>query len=89
MGRPEAWIVTEDGLVLTGESVGASGTALGEMVFTTGMTGYQEAMTDPSYYGQILTFAAPMVGNYGTGPQAMESDRPWPHAVLMARAGNL
>lgn len=88
MGRPEAWIVTEDGLVLTGESVGASGTALGEMVFTTGMTGYQEAMTDPSYYGQILTFAAPMVGNYGTGPQAMESDRPWPHAVLMARAGN-
>jgi carbamoyl-phosphate synthase small subunit len=85
---PRAWIVTEDGLVLEGHSVGATGTALGEMVFTTGMTGYQEAVTDPSYHGQILTFAAPMVGNYGTGPRSMESDRPWPQAVVMARAGN-
>jgi carbamoyl-phosphate synthase small subunit len=89
MAAPTAWIVTEDGLVLRGRSVGTPGTALGEMVFTTGMTGYQEAVTDPSYHGQILTFAAPMVGNYGTGPQAMESDRPWPPAVLMARAGNM
>ncbi len=88
MTRPSAWIVTEDGLVLAGVSVGAPGTALGEMVFTTGMTGYQESVTDPSYHGQILTFAAPMIGNYGTGPQAMESDTPWPPAVLMARAGN-
>jgi len=87
-GNP-AWIVTEDGLALEGRSVGAPGTALGEMVFTTGMTGYQEAVTDPSYHGQILTFAAPMIGNYGTGAHAMESDRPWPPAVLMARAGNM
>lgn len=84
-----AWIVTEDGLVLEGRSVGTPGTALGEMVFTTGMTGYQEAVTDPSYHGQILTFAAPMIGNYGTGPQCMESARPWPPAVVMARAGNM
>jgi carbamoyl-phosphate synthase small subunit len=89
MADVAAWIVTEDGLVLRGRSVGAPGTALGEMVFTTGMTGYQEAVTDPSYHGQILTFAAPMVGNYGTGPGCMESDRPWPAAVLMARAGNM
>jgi len=89
MGGAAAWIVTEDGLVLRGHSVGAPGTALGEMVFTTGMTGYQEAVTDPSYHGQILTFAAPMVGNYGTGPQCMESGRVWPPAVLMARAGNM
>lgn len=89
MGGATAWIVTEDGLVLEGRAVGAPGTALGEMVFTTGMTGYQEAITDPSYHGQILTFAAPMVGNYGTGPQSMESGRAWPPAVLMARAGNM
>ncbi len=86
--RPTAIVVTEDGLVLDGVSVAAHGTALGEMVFTTGMTGYQEAVTDPSYHGQILTFAAPMVGNYGTGPEYQESDTPWTPAVIMARAGN-
>jgi len=83
-----AVLVLEDGLVLTGRSVGAPGTALGEMVFTTGMTGYQEAVTDPSYMGQILTFAAPMIGNYGTGPHLMESLRPRAEAVVMARAGD-
>ena len=62
--------VLEDGLVLEARSVAASGTALGEMVFTTGMTGYQEAVTDPSYLGQILCFAAPMIGNHGAGPGA-------------------
>ena len=66
----------------------APGTALGEMVFTTGMTGYQEAVTDPSYLGQILCFTAPMIGNYGAGPGHDESDRPWPGAVIMARAGD-
>lgn len=81
-------LVLEDGLVLRGRSVAAPGTALGEMVFTTGMTGYQEAVTDPSYSGQLLCFAAPMIGNYGVGPQAMESDQVWPGAVVMARAGN-
>jgi carbamoyl-phosphate synthase small subunit len=83
-----ARVVLEDGLVLEGRSVAASGTALGEMVFTTGMSGYQEAVTDPSYLGQILCFAAPMIGNYGAGPAHAESDRPWPGAVLMARAGD-
>ncbi len=58
------------------------------MVFTTGMTGYQEAVTDPSYLGQILCFAAPMIGNYGAGPGHDESARPWPGAVVMARAGD-
>ena len=81
-------LALEDGLVLTGRSVGAPGTALGEMVFTTGMTGYQEAVTDPSYAGQLLCFAAPMIGNYGVGDDGWESDRVWPGAVLMARAGN-
>jgi carbamoyl-phosphate synthase small subunit len=81
-------VALEDGLVLEGRSVGGEGTALGEMVFTTGMTGYQEAVTDPSYLGQVLAFTAPMVGNYGTGPEAMESPRAWPAGVLMTRAGN-
>jgi carbamoyl-phosphate synthase small subunit len=83
-----AWVATEDGLVLEARGVAAPGTALGEMVFTTGMTGYQEAVTDPSYHGQILTFAAPMIGNYGAGAGAAESPRAWPPAVVMARAGN-
>lgn len=83
-----AVIVLEDGLVLEARSVGAPGTALGEMVFTTGMTGYQEAVTDPSYHGQILCFAAPMIGNYGAGPAHDESSQPWAQAVIMARAGN-
>ena len=83
--RP-AIVALEDGLVLHGRAVAAGGTALGEMVFTTGMSGYQEALTDPSYLGQILTFAAPMIGNYGTGSHAMESDRVSAHGVIMARS---
>lgn len=84
-----ALIALEDGLVLRGRALGARGTRLGEMAFTTGMTGYQEAVTDPSYLGQILIFAAPMIGNYGAGPAGAESDRPWPGAVVMNSARNL
>jgi carbamoyl-phosphate synthase small subunit len=83
-----AWVVLEDGRVLPARSVAASGTALGEMVFTTGMTGYQEAVTDPSYLGQILCFAAPMIGNHGAGPGHDESERAWPGAVVMTLAGD-
>ena len=83
-----AWVVLEDGLVLEARGAGAPGTALGEMVFTTGMSGYQEAVTDPSYLGQILCFAAPMIGNYGAGPSQDESGRAWPGAVIMRRAGD-
>ncbi len=83
-----ALIVLEDGMVLPCRSVGAPGTALGEMVFTTGMNGYQEAVTDPSYLGQILTFSAPMIGNYGTGDHALESARVWPGAVIATRIGD-
>lgn len=85
--RP-AWVALEDGLVLEARGVAAQGTALGEMVFTTAMSGYQEAVTDPSYLGQILCFAAPMIGNYGAGPAFDESDRPFAGAVVMARSGD-
>ena len=84
--RARATVALEDGLVLHGRSVGVPGTTLGEMVFTTAMSGYQEAATDPSYIGQVLCFAAPMIGNYGAGPGFDESDRVHPQAILMASA---
>ncbi len=87
-GAPPALVVLEDGLVLHARSAGAPGTALGEMVFTTGMSGYQEAATDPSYLGQILCFAAPMIGNYGAGPGYDESPRVHAAALVMAVAGD-
>ena len=63
-GRCERWF-SRTATVFPGESVGAAATALGEAVFTTGMTGYQEVVTDPSFCGQLVCFTAPMVGNYG------------------------
>jgi len=61
----EARLVLADGTVFRGRSVGAEGTATGEAVFNTGMTGYQEVLTDPSYRGQIVTMTYPEIGNYG------------------------
>jgi carbamoyl-phosphate synthase small subunit len=70
-----ALLVLEDGRVFTGESYGASGTALGEAVFTTGMTGYQETLTDPSYCRQIVVQTAPQIGNTGWNTEDNESAR--------------
>ena len=81
------FLVLEDGTVFQGRSVGALGVALGEAVFTTAMTGYQEIATDPSYSEQIVAFTAPMVGNYGVSPSRSESARVHARAVLMRRAG--
>ena len=78
-----AFLVLEDGSVVEGEAFGHPGTAYGELVFTTGMTGYQESLTDPSYHGQVLMFTYPMVGNYGVNPDDWESDRVWPRAVVV------
>ena len=64
------------------------GPAVGEVVFNTAMTGYQEAVTDPSYAGQIITFTYPLIGNYGVWPQAVESDRPHARAVIMREPVN-
>lgn len=66
-------LVLEDGLVLTGTGFGAAGTTEGEVVFCTAMTGYQEALTDPSYAGQILTMTYPLIGNYGVNTEDIES----------------
>ncbi len=75
--RPSALLVLENGLVLRGRAFGAiDAEATGEVVFNTSMTGYQEILSDPSYYGQILTFTYPHQGNVGVNTFDMESERP-------------
>ncbi|MGY1830398.1 glutamine-hydrolyzing carbamoyl-phosphate synthase small subunit [Geodermatophilus sp. SYSU D01180] len=73
----EAILVLEDGRTFRGESYGKVGTTVGEAVFATGMTGYQETLTDPSYAGQIVTMTAPHVGNTGVNGEDDESRRMW------------
>ncbi|NEK58393.1 glutamine-hydrolyzing carbamoyl-phosphate synthase small subunit [Geodermatophilus sabuli] len=73
----EALLVLEDGRTFRGESYGAVGTTVGEAVFATGMTGYQETLTDPSYAGQIVTMTAPHIGNTGVNAEDDESRRMW------------
>jgi len=80
------FLVLEDGSVFRGESVGADGFAFGEAVFTTAMTGYQEIVTDPSFAEQIVTFTAPMVGNYGVEQARSESTGPHARGVVMREA---
>jgi carbamoyl-phosphate synthase small subunit len=79
-------LVLEDGAVFRGESIGAPGTAFGEAVFTTAMSGYQEVVTDPSFHGQIVCFSAPMIGNYGVAERRSESPAVHPSGVLMREA---
>jgi carbamoyl-phosphate synthase small subunit len=81
------YVALEDGTVFPGRSVAAPGVAFGEAVFTTAMTGYQETVTDPSFAGQLVTFTAPMIGNYGVADERLESAHPWAKAALMRRCG--
>ena len=87
-----AYVLLEDGTRFDGESVGAplskgtvplSSPGTGEVVFNTAMSGYQEAVTDPSYAGQIIVFTYPLIGNYGVAADHMESDRIHARAVIM------
>ena len=71
----KAWLVLANGQVFEGERLGASGCVVGEAVFTTGMNGYIETLTDPSFYGQIVTQTFPLVGNYGVIPADFESSK--------------
>jgi carbamoyl-phosphate synthase small subunit len=90
----EGYLLLEDGTLFEGDLVGAAelpdwqGSVLGEVVFNTAMTGYQEAMTDPSYAGQLITFTYPLIGNYGVSSPAMESDRVHARAAIMREAKN-
>ena len=81
-----SYLALADGTVWPGESVGVEGHALGEAVFTTGMSGYQEAVTDPSFEDQLICFTAPMVGNYGVADERSESATTHARAVLMREA---
>ncbi len=68
-----ARLLLEDGTLFEGQHFGAAGESFGEVVFNTGMTGYQEVLTDPSYYGQIVTMTYPLIGNYGCNTDDVES----------------
>ncbi|MBI3468178.1 MAG: glutamine-hydrolyzing carbamoyl-phosphate synthase small subunit [Planctomycetes bacterium] len=76
MTRRPAKLALQDGTVCAGYAFGAEGEAIGEVVFNTSMTGYQEILTDPSYNGQIVTMTYPQIGNYGVNPEDVESVRP-------------
>ena len=80
---PPAALVLADGTVFHGHSIGAPGMAVGEVVFNTAMTGYQEILTDPSYCRQIVTLTYPQIGNYGVNAEDMESDRIQAEALVV------
>lgn len=82
------YVLLEDGTRFEGVLCGSLEGGVGEVVFNTSMTGYQEAVTDPSYAGQIITFTYPMIGNYGVSPAAMESSRAHARGVIMREARN-
>jgi carbamoyl-phosphate synthase small subunit len=77
------YLLLEDGSRFDGDRTGAPAETLGEVVFNTSMSGYQEAVTDPSYAAQIIVFTYPLVGNYGVAASHMESDRVHARAVVM------
>ena len=76
MSFTKAILFLEDGRSFTGESFGAQGEAIGEVVFNTSLTGYQEVLTDPSYKGQMVTMTYPHIGNYGINEDDVESQHP-------------
>jgi carbamoyl-phosphate synthase small subunit len=79
----KAVLVLSDGTMLQGYGFGAEGEAIGEVVFHTGMTGYQEILTDPSYHGQIVTMTYSQIGNTGINPEDMESSRVWVQGYIL------
>jgi carbamoyl-phosphate synthase small subunit len=89
-----AYVLLEDGTRFDGDACGATrhgdaaAFAVGEVVFTTGMSGYQESVTDASFAGQLITFTYPHIGNYGVSTPAMESERAWARGVIMREAVN-
>src|SRR3954470_21264769 len=84
-----AYLVLEDGTVFEGQSLGAPGRAIGEVVFNTGMTGYQEILTDPSYAGQMVALTYPLIGNYGINPEDFESRRVQVEGFIVREAAEI
>jgi len=89
MPEKRAILALADGTVFRGESFGFEGECGGEVVFNTGMTGYQEVLTDPSYKGQIVTMTYPEIGNTGINPDDIESNRPWVEGFIVREAWRL
>src|SRR6476620_3322243 len=79
----QARLLLEDGTLFKGLSFGAEGQSAGEVVFNTGITGYQEVLSDPSYCGQIVTMTYPLIGNYGIARDDFESVRPFIHGFAV------
>ena len=79
----KAYIILEDGHIFCGKRFGADGDAIGELVFTTGMGGYIETLTDPAYYGQIVMQTFPLIGNYGVIESDKESEKPFLTAYII------
>ncbi len=84
-----AKLILENGMVFEGNAFGYLKDSVGEVVFTTGMTGYQEVLTDPSYYGQIVTMTYPLIGNYGINLEDVESDSPKVKGFIVREKCNL
>src|SRR5256712_318455 len=84
--RMESSLVLEDGTAIRGAFFGARRKVFGELVFNTNMTGYTEALTDPSYRGQILLMTYPLIGNYGVDPESMESETIQPTGFVVKEA---
>ncbi len=81
----QARLLLEDGTLFTGQSFGAEAETTGEVVFNTGITGYQEVLSDPSYCGQIVTMTYPLIGNYGINRDDFEAVRPYIHGFVVRR----
>ncbi len=79
----QARLLLEDGTLFTGKAFGSTGDSVGEVVFNTGITGYQEVLSDPSYCGQIVTMTYPLIGNYGITRDDFESIRPYVHGFVV------
>src|SRR5438067_11602548 len=85
----KAILALEDGTIFEGEALGAEGRTYGEVVFNTGMTGYQEILTDPSYAGQIVTLTYPLIGNYGINLDDFESRRVQVEGLIVHEAADV
>jgi carbamoyl-phosphate synthase small subunit len=82
----QARLILEDGTVFTGKAFGSTRESFGEVVFNTGITGYQEVLSDPSYCGQIVTMTFPLIGNYGINRDDFEAIRPYIHGFVVRQA---
>ena len=82
----QSYLILANGQVFRGQSIGCPGTTIGEVVFATGMVGFEETLTDPSYYGQIITQTYPLIGNYGLNSEDVESGKIWAKGYIVREA---